>query len=50
MTLMERKPMATGHGDCDEIYLSSRQSDHARRESPSSVAHFPSYSYSCSYS
>lgn len=37
MTLMERKPMATGTCDCDELHP-SRLTDHARRESPSSVA------------
>jgi hypothetical protein len=41
--------MATGHVNCDKSYYPPGQTDHARRESPSSVTPF-SYSYSYSYS
>ena len=36
MPLIERKRMATGHGNCDKLSVSTRSTDHARRESPSS--------------
>ena len=36
MPLIERKRMATGNGNCDKLSVSTRSTDHARRESPSS--------------
>ena len=41
MPLIERKRMATGHGNCDKLSVSTRSTDHARRESPSSGANLP---------
>jgi DNA-directed RNA polymerase sigma subunit (sigma70/sigma32) len=40
MPLIERKRMATGNGNCDKLSVSTRSTDHARRESPSSGTNF----------